>query len=148
MKGSFVAERRITIEASIGAVWRALTDPELVKEYLHGTNMETDWEVGGPIAWKGDWKGQPYEDKGKVLEFDPQMLLKYTHWSPMGGSEDKAENYHTVTYELVEQDGKTILTLKQDNNASQEEANKMAENNWGPVLEGLKAVAERSNRSV
>jgi hypothetical protein len=41
-----------------------------------------------------------------------------------------------------------MLTLKQDNNASQEEANKMAENNWGPVLEGLKAVAERSNRGV
>jgi Uncharacterized conserved protein len=148
MKGSFVAERRITIEASIGAVWRTLTDPELVKEYLHGTNMETDWQVGGPITWKGDWKGQSYEDKGKVLEFDPETLLKHTHWSPMGGSEDKPENYHTVTYELAEQDGKTILTLKQDNNASQEEANKMAENNWGPVLESLKAVAERSNRSV
>jgi uncharacterized protein YndB with AHSA1/START domain len=148
MKGSFVAERRITIEASIGAVWRALTDPELVKEYLHGTEMETDWQIGGPVTWKGDWKGQSYEDKGKVLEFDPQTLLKYTHWSSMGGSEDKPENYHTVTYELVEQDAKTILTLKQDNNASQEEANKMAENNWGPVLEGLKAVAERSNGSV
>jgi uncharacterized protein YndB with AHSA1/START domain len=148
MKGSFVAERCITIEASIGAVWQALTDPELVKEYLHGTDMETDWQIGGPVTWKGDWKGQSYEDKGKVLEFDPQTLLKYTHWSSMGGSEDKPENYHTVTYELVEQDAKTILTLKQDNNASQEEANKMAENNWGPVLEGLKAVAERSNGSV
>jgi predicted lipoprotein with Yx(FWY)xxD motif len=61
----------------------------------------------------------------------------------MGGSEDKPENYHTVTYILAEQNGKTLLTLKQDNNASQEEADKMAENNWGPVLEGLKAVVEK-----
>jgi hypothetical protein len=61
----------------------------------------------------------------------------------MGGTEDKPENYHTVTYKLAVQDGKTVLTLRQDNNASQEEAERMAENNWGPVLEGLKAVAEK-----
>jgi uncharacterized protein YndB with AHSA1/START domain len=143
LKGSFVAEKRITIDASAEAVWQALTDPELVKQYLHGTNMETDWNVGGPITWKGEWKGQPYEDKGTVLEVEPNKRLKNTHWSPMGGSEDKPENYHTVTYELDEQDGKTTLTLKQDNNASQEEADNMAENNWGPVLEGLKAVVEK-----
>jgi uncharacterized protein YndB with AHSA1/START domain len=140
---SFIAEKRITIDASVDAVWQALTDPELVKQYMHGTNMETDWKVGSPITWKGEWKGKAYEDKGEVLEVEPKNLLKHTHWSPMGGSEDKPENYHTVTYELAEQDGKTILALKQDNNASQEEADKMAESNWGPVLEGLKVVVEQ-----
>ena len=143
MKGSFTAEKRITINGSVDAVWDALTKPELVKEYLHGTNMKTDWKVGSPITWSGEWKGKPYEDKGTVLEVKPKTLLKNTHWSPMGGSEDKPENYHTVTYILAEQNGKTLLTLKQDNNATQEEADKMAENNWGPVLEGLKAVVEK-----
>jgi uncharacterized protein YndB with AHSA1/START domain len=142
MKGSFVAEKQITIDASADAVWQALTDPELVKQYLHGTDMETNWKVGSPITWKGEWKGKAYEDKGIVLEVEPNKRLKNTHWSPTGGSEDKPENYHTVTYELTEQAGKTILTLKQDNNTSQEEADNMAENNWGPVLEGLKAVVE------
>ena len=143
MKGSFTAEKRITINGSVDAVWDALTKPELVKQYLHGTNMKTDWKVGSPITWSGEWKGKPYEDKGTVLEVKPKTLLKNTHWSPMGGSEDKPENYHTVTYILAEQNGKTLLTLKQDNNATQEEADKMAENNWGPVLEGLKAVVEK-----
>jgi uncharacterized protein YndB with AHSA1/START domain len=142
VKGSFVAEKRVSIDAPVDAVWRALTDPELVKQYLHGANMETDWTVGGPITWKGEWKGKPYEDKGTVLEVEPNKLLRNTHWSPMGGTEDAPENYHTVTYELTEQDGKTTLTLKQDNNASQEEADSMAENNWGPVLESLKAMVE------
>jgi len=143
MTEKFVAEKRITINASVDAVWQALTDPALVKQYLHGTNMETNWKVGSPITWKGEWKGKAYEDKGTVLAVEPKKLLKNTHWSPMGGSEDKPENYHTVTYELAEREGKTILTLKQDNNASQEEADTMAEKNWGPVLEGLKAVAEK-----
>ena len=49
-------------------------------------------------------------------------------------SEDKLENYHSVTYILTEQNGKTLLTLKQDNNPSQEAADKMAEKNWARVL--------------
>ena len=143
MAKGFVAEKRIVINASTDAVWKALTDPSLVKQYLHGTNMKTTWAVGGPITWTGEWKGKAYEDKGTVLAVEPKKLLKTTHWSPMAGSEDKPENYHTVTYKLAERGGTTILTLKQDNNASQEEADTMAEKNWGPVLEGLKAVAEQ-----
>jgi uncharacterized protein YndB with AHSA1/START domain len=143
VKDSFVAEKSITINASADAVWQALTDPEMVRQYMHGTNMETDWQVGSPITWKGEWQGSTYEDKGSVLEVKPSQLLKMTYWSPMAGTEDTPDNYHTVTYELAAQEGTTLLTVKQDKNASQEEAHKMAENNWGPVLEGLKVAAER-----
>jgi len=142
MTRGFEAINKVTIDAPQADVWDALTNPAKVKEYLHGTEMSTDWKEGSPIYWRGEWKGKPYEDKGKVLEVKPQRLLKYTHWSPLGGSEDKPENYHTVVYELAGDDGKTTLTLRQDNNPSQEEAEKMAKNNWAPVLEGLKEIAE------
>ena len=142
MTRGFEAINKVTIDAPQADVWDALTNPAKVKEYLHGTEMSTDWKEGSPIYWRGEWKGKPYEDKGKVLEVKPQRLLKYTHWSPLGGSEDKPENYHTVVYELAGDDGQTTLTLRQDNNPSQEEAEKMAKNNWGPVLEGLKEIAE------
>ena len=144
MTGNFVARTRITVNATTEVVWRALTDPAMVRQYMHGTNMETDWKVGSPITWNGEWQGRTYEDKGSVVAVEPKKLLKVTHWSPMGGTEDKPENYHTVTYEIAEQGKETILTLEQDNNPSQEAANTMAEQNWGPVLEGLKAVAEES----
>jgi uncharacterized protein YndB with AHSA1/START domain len=142
MPETFIAEKQVTINASAAAVWRALTDPQLVKQYMHGTNMQTTWEIGSPITWRGEWQGKTYEDKGTVLAFVPRTLLKTTHWSPMGGSDDKPENYHTVTYELAEHGAETVLTLMQDNNASQEAADTMAEKNWGPVLDGVKAVAE------
>ena len=143
MARGFEAVKSVAIDAPRAKVWEALTNPEKVKEYMHGTKLSTDWKEGSPITWKGEWKGKSYEDKGKVLEVVPERLLKNTHWSPMGGSEDKPENYHTVTYELEEQDGKTILTLTQDNNATQQEADKMADDNWGPVLKGLKETAEK-----
>jgi len=110
---------------------------------MHGTNLSTDWKVGSPIAWRGEWKGQPYEDKGKVLQIEPPRLLEFTHWSPMGGSEDRPENYHTVRCELAQEGATTILTLTQDNNPTQEDADKMAADNWGPMLEGLKQTAEQ-----
>jgi uncharacterized protein YndB with AHSA1/START domain len=143
MSRGFEAIKTVTIHASRREVWNALTNPEKVKRYMHGTEMSTDWKEGSPIVWRGEWKGRSYEDKGTVLAVEPEKLLKYTHWSPMGGSEDKPENYHTVTYELAGEDGKTTLTLKQDNNASQEEADKMANDNWGPVLNGLKETVEK-----
>jgi len=143
MARGFEAVSTVTIAAAIDEVWDALTNPEKVKQYMHGTNLSTDWKKGSPIRWRGEWKGKSYEDKGEVLEVKPQRLLRYTHWSPMGGSEDKPENYHTVTCELAGDDGKTTLTLIQDNNPTQEEADKMARDNWGPVLNGLKDTAEK-----
>jgi uncharacterized protein YndB with AHSA1/START domain len=143
MSRGYEAVKKVTISATRRDVWNALTNPEKVKQYMHGTEMSTDWKEGSPIIWKGEWKGQSYVDKGTVLAVEPQKLLRYTHWSPMGGSEDKPENYHTVTYELAGEDGKTTLTLTQDNNATQEEADKMASDNWGPVLNGLKETVER-----
>jgi uncharacterized protein YndB with AHSA1/START domain len=143
MPRGFEGITTVTIHATPSEVWNALTNPEKVKQYMHGTDMSTDWKKGSPIVWKGEWKGRSYEDKGTVLAVEPQKLLKYTHWSPMGGSEDKPENYHTVTYELAGEDGRTTLTLTQDNNASQEEADRMAADNWGPVLDGLKETVEK-----
>jgi uncharacterized protein YndB with AHSA1/START domain len=139
----FEAITTVTIGAPRATVWDALTNPAKVQQYMHGTNLSTDWKVGSPIIWQGEWKGQSYADKGTVLAFEPERLLKSTHWSPMGGTEDAPENYHTVTYELTEDGGKTTLTLTQDNNATQAEADAMAENNWGPMLQGLKETAEQ-----
>jgi uncharacterized protein YndB with AHSA1/START domain len=143
MSKAFVAEKSVTIAAPAAAVWQALTDPEKVREYMHGTTIATDWKVGSPITWSGEWKGKSYEDKGEVLAYEPEKLLSTTYWSSMSGTEDKPENYYTVTYTLDVNGTTTKLTLQQDGNATQEAADQMAQNNWGPVLESLKAVAER-----
>lgn len=57
------------------------------------------------------------------------------------GKPDLPENYQTVHYELSPEGVGTRLTLTQDNNASQEEADH-AEQNWNMVLEGMKKLLE------
>ncbi|HUC21020.1 MAG TPA: SRPBCC domain-containing protein [Candidatus Polarisedimenticolaceae bacterium] len=133
----------LTINAPVDEVWKALTEPAQIKQYMHGTTTVSAWKIGSPIFWRGEWEGKQYEDKGVIHAFEPPKLLKFTHWSPMGGSEDKPENYHTVRYELIAEGTRTTLTLTQGNNPSQEAADKMANTAWAPMMQTLKAMLEK-----
>ena len=136
-----VATATIVINAPAAKVWQALTDPALVKQYMFGSDVVTDWKEGSDIVYRGTWDGKPFEDKGKIIKVVPEQLLATTHYSPLSGTEDIPENYHTITYELSEADGKTTFKLSQDNNAD-EAARAESENNWQMVAEGIKKVVE------
>jgi uncharacterized protein YndB with AHSA1/START domain len=142
MKDKFIAKATTTINAPASKVWDALTKPELIKQYMFGTNVISDWRVGSPITYKGEWNGKPFEDKGKILEVEREKSLVSTHWSPLSGVPDTPENYHTVAYRLSGKDGKTEVTLTQDNNASEEEKAE-SEKLWSQMLGGLKQLLEK-----
>jgi uncharacterized protein YndB with AHSA1/START domain len=138
-----VARAEIVIDAPPGKVWKALTEPALVKEVMFGSEVTTDWKVGSPITWKGEWEGRPFEDKGKVLAFDAPTLLRTTHYSPTTGKPDTPENYHEVSYALTpEGEGRTKVVCTQTSNPTQDSA-EHSEKNWKVMLENLKKVAER-----
>lgn len=59
----------------------------------------------------------------------------------MTGKEDKPENYDLVTYKLDEKDGKTKITVSQDNIKS-EKAVEASKANWNGVLEAMKKAVE------
>ena len=141
MSNTAIAKATTTINAPASKVWDALTKPEQIKQYMFGTQVTTDWKVGSPITYKGEWKGKAYEDKGKVLEIEPRKRLVSTFWSSLAGLPDKPENYKTVRYELAPEGDRTKLTVTQDNNASQAEAQE-AEQNWNMVLDGIKKLVE------
>jgi uncharacterized protein YndB with AHSA1/START domain len=142
MADTYSAQTSITINAPIERVWDALVNPRIVSQYLHGTTLEADWRPGGAVTWTGEWKGQAYTDKGTVLRYEPPRAVATTHWSPMAGTEDSPENYHHVTYELVEHDGATTLTLTHGNSPTQADADTMVANSWTPVLADIKRVVE------
>ena len=141
MDKNIVAKVSTTIDAPVANVWKALVTPEMIKRYMFGTNVESDWKEGSPIVWKGEWQGKPYEDKGVIQRVDPEHSLRFTHFSPLSGGADKPENYHTVTIDLSDQAGATRVSLAQDNN-SNEEARQHSEKNWGMMLDGLKKMLE------
>ena len=83
----------------------------------------------GKIFFRGNWEGKSYEDKGTILEVDPPRLLRYDYWSNASGTADIPENYIVLTFELVESDGVTTITLSQQG-AESEEARAHSEQNW------------------
>lgn len=142
MDHSHIAQVTTVIQAPPARVWKALTDPAEIKQYMFGTEVTTDWKADSPIRYKGTWQGKAYEDKGTVVKNEPERLLVTTFWSALSGQPDEPENYKTVQYELVPEDGGTRLTITQDNNATQDEA-AHSEENWTTVMDGIKKLVER-----
>lgn len=138
----YVATAETDISAPPKKVWEVLTDPEQIKKFMFGSEVHTDWQPGSPITWQGVYEGKEYKDKGEILEIDPGRLLKVSHYSPLSGQPDVPENYHTLTYELDDRGTSTHLSLSQDNNASQEEADH-SRGMWAMLVKGVKEVVER-----
>ena len=141
MGKGLIATAMATIDAPRTRVWQALVDPKAIKQYMYGADVETEWRVGCPIVWKGEWQGRRYEDKGEILRFEPEQRLEYSHWSPLSGPKDEPANYHTVTIELTGEGDRTRVVLQQDNNSS-EDARSHSETNWRAMLGGLKKHVE------
>ncbi len=141
MKGRFQAVVKVEILSDASSVWRALTDPDIVEQYFFGTRLESDWKKGGKIYFRGTWEGRSYEDKGRILDIDPPRLLRYSYWSNLSGTEDIPENYTDITYQLVESQGRTTLTVTQDG-AESEESRDHSAKNWKMVFEGMKKIVE------
>jgi len=138
-----IAKAETTINASAEKVWDALTDPGMIKKYMFESTVISDWKEGSKIIWKGEWEGRTYEDKGKILRFEPKRSLQYSHFSPLSGLHDNPENYHIVTINLEEKDKQTTVTLTQDNNAD-EKTKDHSEKNWKMMLASLKKLLEEA----
>ncbi len=139
---TLTSKTTVTFNAPIEKVWHGLTDPAIVKQYFFGTDLKSDFKVGSPITFSGEWDGKTYEDGGIILEIDAPKLLKYTYWSSMSGTENKPENYNDITYELAEVDGVTTLIITQDGVKTQAAA-EHSEQNWTYVFDGLKEILKK-----
>ncbi len=142
MKNNIIGKASITINAPAEKVWAALTDPEQIRKYFFGTEAVSDWKVGSPIYFRGEWEGKKYEDKGTILKTEKNKLFRYNYWSSMSGIEDKPENYVVITYDLKANDNQTTLTITQEN-IPDEKMKEHSEQNWNKVLTDLKNFVEK-----
>jgi uncharacterized protein YndB with AHSA1/START domain len=118
-----------------------ITDKHRLGELMMGARIETDWKVGSPITWNGEYRGTTFADAGEILKVEPGRKLVYTHFSASRGLEDVPENRHTLTWILDSRDRVTVLTLTQDQNHTSEEAAR-ATQMWEQLLTGVKDAVE------
>ena len=115
-----VIENSVTIDAPPFEVWRALTDPDLMKQWMAEPEMRLriipDWKVGSPIIVKGHHNNVDFENKGTVLQFEANSILRYSHLSSVSELPDKAENYTVIEFRLARtEDDSTSLTVRTSN---------------------------------
>jgi len=140
----------IAIDAPASQVWDALTNPEKTKLYMFGCETVSDWKVGSALLWKGNYEGQDIIFvKGNIVEIEPEKLLIYTTIDPNSTIDDVSENYLHVTYSLLSENKKTILTVTQGDYNTVSEGKKRyqeAYNNgegWNPILSEIKKLIEK-----
>ncbi len=142
METKYISNYQTIINASIEKVWDALTNPVMIKQYFFGSNLVTDWVVGHPLYFRGEWEGKPYEDKGIVLEYIPLTSLTYSYLSNWSNLPDTPENYLHITYQVKKVNEGTQLTITQTN--YDDEKAKHSEGNWQLVMDGMRKIVEEN----
>lgn len=133
----------VNVKASPSKLWKILTDPAIIKEYLFGTETSCDWKIGSKISFEGSFNDVKYKDGGYIIELEENKLLKYSYWSSFSGLEELEENHSIVSYSISENPrGGSKLTLNQSGFAS-EETLKHSTANWKMVLEAIKKIASQ-----
>lgn len=110
--------KRVQISAPPAKVWAALTIPELMQQWMFETKLDilTDWSVGGPILIRGKSNGARFENKGTVLQFEPETVLQYSHLSSASRLPDVPASYSTIEFRLAAlADNQTELALTLEN---------------------------------
>ncbi|WP_419699255.1 SRPBCC family protein [Mucilaginibacter sp. NFX135] len=94
--------KTITINTPVSKVWNALIAPELIKRWMLDTeiNVTTDWQIGSSIIFSGNLHWTDFENKGTILQFEPEKALQYNYWSTLSGLPDIPVNYIIVGFTL------------------------------------------------
>jgi len=131
------------INATLAKVWEGLTSPQQMAKWMAESEIEiiTSWQVGSPIIIRGDLHGIPFENTGRVLQFEPEKVLRYTHLSSLSNLPDEINSYSVIEFSLQPNGNQTVLTLTLSNFPTEEIYRHLAFY-WGVTLEMLKGFIE------
>ena len=138
-----IVTKTVNINAPTSKVWEALIDPQLMKKWMFETEIKiiTNWQVGSPIVIRGELSGKQFENTGKVLQFEPEKLLIYSHRNSISRLPDKPASNSILEFRLTPIENQTSLTLTISNFPT-ESIYKHLAFYWNVALEVLKRQIE------
>jgi uncharacterized protein YndB with AHSA1/START domain len=140
-------EKTVVINALATNVWKALTQPFLMKQWMGEEEMnlhiQTSWAVNSPITISG-FHHLPFVNKGTILEFNEEKVLSYSQNSSLSRLPDEPENYSVIKFNLSPSDTQTALTVTITNFPT-ETIYKHLEFYWQSTIVLLKKFVESSS---
>ena len=140
--------KTIEVNASASKVWNALTRREFTdqwaREFTGGAefHIESDWTLGSPVLWT-DQDGNVIV-QGNVTALELEKFLRFSVFDVHVEKPPVTEE-DGITYELTEQEGKTLLMISQGDFSTMSEGEKyrdMSAEIWDRVLAKVKELAE------
>jgi uncharacterized protein YndB with AHSA1/START domain len=144
--GDTILSKTVTIHAPTSKIWEALTNPDLMKKWMSESEIDilTDWKVGNSFVIRGKLHGIKFENSGKVLQFEPEKNLQYTHLSSLSRLPDKPESYSVFDFRVAPKEDLTLLTLTVSGFPTESIYKHMAFY-WNVTLEIFKRMLEEHN---
>jgi len=143
------------IQTTPEKLWRALTEPEFIRQYFEDAGPSSDWRVGSPITWKNEPGEEPNDWGQRVLEAEPGKRLSYTwhnyepemtkffpDWTGEKLERLRAEPVSKVTFDIEPSGEGVQLTVVHDGFAPDSEMLKGVSQGWPGILSNLKSVLE------
>jgi len=109
-----ILKKEITINAGDGHVWNALTNPDVMVQWMGEPEMKmqviTTWDVGSSLVIKG-FHHTPFANKGIVIKFVPTSILEYSYLSSLSRLPNRPENYTLLEFLLTPVENQTLVQL-------------------------------------
>lgn len=135
-------KQKVVLPIAAERLWTILTDSKYTKQYMYNCTVTSDWKVGSPIIWEGNYQGYQAYQKGVILANKPLQLLKFTTFDPNFGMEDKPENYIHVSYLLEAVEDGIQLTVINETFDGNAERMTHIEQGWASVLASIEKLAQ------
>lgn len=143
-------EKTIAINAPVFKVWDAITKRENTNEWAlefssggPQFNIESTWELGGPVLWKGQDGTVIVE--GNVTAAEQNRLLRFTVFDVRSPERPPVTDEDGITFQLSEENGKTTLRILQGDFSAMTDGEKyrdLSAEIWNKVLPKVKELAE------
>jgi uncharacterized protein YndB with AHSA1/START domain len=127
------------IRAAPERLWEALTDPQLIRQYWYGVNLECAWKKGAP--WKLAFPDGRLADAGEILEIDPPRRI-VVRWQNEWNQEMKAEGPSRCAIDLTPLNDAVKLTITHDLDRPESRFIAAVSSAWPYTLANLKSLLE------
>jgi uncharacterized protein YndB with AHSA1/START domain/DNA-binding transcriptional ArsR family regulator len=125
----------VYIRATPEEVWRALTDPELTRQYYYDNAVESDWKPGSPLVYRNPDGSEAIQCE--IVEADAPRRLVHTFFFP--GTDESPSR---CTWTIEARGAATLLILTHDEFDGVTDTFRSVEHGWVPILSGLKTLLE------
>jgi uncharacterized protein YndB with AHSA1/START domain len=144
-------DKTIEINAPVSSVWDAITKrkntDEWALEFSSGGpqfHIESSWELGSPVYWKG--KDGTVIVEGNVTALETNKLLRFTVFDVRSSARLNVSEEDGITFKLSEENGVTTLHILQGDFSVMTDGKIYRDASaeiWDKVLPKIKMLAEK-----